>query len=80
VPDTSVPVTVPAHITNEDLHARLAIIESQMATMAENVNSLVALKNKGAGVLWVASIIASALFTSLIYFVSSWFGSHAAAS
>lgn len=62
-----------ARITNEDLHARLSVVEAQLGGIAENVNTLVALKNKGAGVLWVASIIASAVFTTVVYYIGSFF-------
>lgn len=60
-------------VTHEDLHARLSVVEDKLEDIAGNVTSLVELKNKGAGVLWVASIIASSLFTTLVYYLGSFF-------
>lgn len=48
----------------------------QLADINSKLDQLIALKNKGAGVLWVASIIVSAVFTSIIYYVSNLFASH----
>lgn len=67
----------PAHhyITHDDLHARLSVLEAQMETIAKNVDSLVALKHKGAGILWVASLLASSVLTSIIYYLTNTMGS-----
>lgn len=62
------------HVTNEDLHARLSVVEAQLDSISANVNTLVALKNKGAGVLWVASILVTGSFTLFVTWIGNFFG------
>lgn len=53
-------------VTQADLKATVESMDSKL-------DQLMALKNKGAGVLWVASILASAAFTAIVSWFSGWF-------
>lgn len=48
-------------------------LASSIASMDAKLDELLALKNKGMGAFWLASILIGAAFTGIVTFVTSWF-------
>lgn len=65
--------------TNEEaervrtIEVNQADLQESVKTMDGKLDELLALKNKGAGVLWVASILITGTFTLFVSWISGWF-------
>lgn len=55
------------------LETRMADVDSTLKDMDKKLDDLLALKNKGMGAFWLASILIGSIFTGLVTFVSDLF-------
>ena len=59
-------------ISHAVMNAKLESLETKVDELTATVHELLALKNKGLGAFWLASIILAAAFTGLISAVGTW--------
>lgn len=67
-----VPTPIELHISHAVLKAQIETLETKVDTLTKTINELVAIKNKGMGAFWLASIILATAFTTVISAVGSW--------
>ncbi len=65
----------PIEVTHAVLSAKVDMLELKVEELIGNVQELIALKHKGLGAFWLASIILAGAFTAMISAVGSWFRS-----
>lgn len=55
------------------LETRLQDVENTLQSIETKLDDLLALKNKGMGAFWLASILVGAIFTGLVTVVTNFF-------
>jgi hypothetical protein len=66
------PPDVEVEISHAVMNAKLEILSGKVDELTATVHELVAMKNKGLGAFWLASIIIAAAFTGLVSAIGTW--------